>query len=127
MYPVSVKAVLLTQDSKVVLLLNEREEWELPGGQIQPGESSVECLVREIREELDVNIQVGQLIDIYLFEVIPKRHVFVATYSCSVVGTFAPRLSHEHKRIGLFLPEELPMNLPNGYRSSISSALRSSD
>ena len=127
MYPVSVKAVLLNRDGKVVLLLNEREEWELPGGQIQAGESSVECLVREIREELDVNIQVGQLIDTYLFEVIAKRHVFVATYSCSVVGTFAPRLSHEHKRIGLFLPEELPMNLPNGYRSSISSALKNSN
>ncbi len=54
MYPVSVKAVLLNRDGKVVLLLNEREEWELPGGQIQAGESSVECLVREIREELDV-------------------------------------------------------------------------
>ena len=127
MYPVSVKAVLLNRDGKVVLLLNEREEWELPGGQIQAGESSVECLVREIREELDVNIQVGQLIDAYLFEVIPKRHVFVVTHSCSVVGTFAPRLSHEHKRIGLFLPEGLPMNLPNGYRSSISSALKNSN
>jgi ADP-ribose pyrophosphatase YjhB (NUDIX family) len=127
MYPVSVKAVLLNRDGKVVLLLHEREEWELPGGQIQAGESSDECHVREIREVLDVNIQVGQLIDTYLFEVIPKRHVFVATYSCSVVGTFAPRLSHEHKRIGLFLPEELPMNLPNGYRSSISSALKNSN
>jgi len=44
MYPVSVKAVLLNRDGKVVLLLNEREEWELPGGQIQPGESSVDAL-----------------------------------------------------------------------------------
>jgi 8-oxo-dGTP pyrophosphatase MutT (NUDIX family) len=127
MYTVSVKGVLLTQDRKVVLLLNERKEWELPGGQINPGESSAECLAREIREELDVNVQVGHLIDSYLFEVIPKRHVFIATYFCSVVGTFAPRLSHEHKRIGLFLPEELPMNLPTGYRSSIASALQSSD
>jgi 8-oxo-dGTP pyrophosphatase MutT (NUDIX family) len=126
MYTVSIKGVLFAPDHKVILLFNERKEWELPGGQIEPGESSAECLAREIREELDVNVQVGHLIDTYLFEVIPKRHVFIATYSCSVVGTFAPQLSHEHKRIGLFLPEELPMNLPTGYRSSIVSALRSS-
>ena len=125
MYTVSVKGVLLTPDRKVVLLFNERKEWGLPGGQIEPGESSAECLAREIREELNINVQVEHLIDTYLFEVIPKRHVFIATYLCSVVGTFAPRLSHEHKRIGLFLPEELPMNLPTGYRSSIAFALQS--
>ena len=53
MYPVSVKGVLLAPSGEVVLLLNEREEWELPGGRIELGESSVECLAREIREDLD--------------------------------------------------------------------------
>jgi 8-oxo-dGTP pyrophosphatase MutT (NUDIX family) len=127
MYTVSVKGVVLAPDNKVVLLLNERKEWELPGGQIEPGESSAQCLAREIQEELNIEVRVGRLIDTYLFEVIPRRHVFIATYLCSVLGTFAPRVSHEHKRIGLFLPEELPSNLPAAYRSSIAFALKSSD
>jgi 8-oxo-dGTP pyrophosphatase MutT (NUDIX family) len=125
MYTVSVKGVLLSPDGKVVLLLNEREEWELPGGQIAPDESSAECLAREIEEELGVRVQVGQPVDTYLFEVIPARHVFIATYRCVIVGPFEPRLSHEHKRMGLFSPDGLPTNLPPGYRSSIELALQS--
>lgn len=127
MYTVSIKAVLLTPDSQVVLLLNERGEWELPGGQLEVGESPAGCLAREIREELGVSVRVRHPIDNYLFEVIPHRHVFIATYSCSVLGAFVSRISHEHKRVGVFSPEKLPMNLPAGYRSSTASALQSSD
>jgi 8-oxo-dGTP diphosphatase len=33
--------------------------WELPGGKVEPGETDVEALIRECREELDVDIAVG--------------------------------------------------------------------
>lgn len=123
-YPVSIKGVLFAPDGKVVLLLNEREEWELPGGRIEAGESPPECLAREIEEELNVRVAVGQPLDTYLFEVLPGKHVFIATYRCGIVGSFEPRLSCEHKRIGLFLPSALPANLPQGYRTSIASAAK---
>lgn len=121
MYPVSVKGVLLSPKGEVVLLLNEREEWELPGGRIELGESSPECLAREIQEELNVQVDVGMPIDTYLFEVIPGKHVFIATYRCALVGPFHPSLSHEHKKLGLFMPEALPKNVPMGYRTSIAA------
>ena len=35
-------------------------KWELPGGKIEPGESAEKCLVREIKEELDIDIKVKQ-------------------------------------------------------------------
>ena len=123
MYPVSVKGVLFSPSKEVVLLLNEREQWELPGGRIELGESSVECLAREILEELNVRVHVGSPIDTYLFEVVPARHVFIATYRCVPFGPFEPSLSSEHKRIGLFAPSALPANLPHGYRSSIEASL----
>lgn len=123
MFPVSIKGVLQNPEGKVVLMLNERDEWELPGGRIELGETAQECLAREIAEELDVNVAVRTPVDSYLFEVIPGKHVFISTYRCQLLGEFRPTISHEHKKIGLFDPAQLPVNLPGGYRESIAKAL----
>jgi len=121
MFVVSVKGVLAAPSGEVVLLMNERDEWELPGGRIEMGESSTECLAREIREELSLDVAVGAPLDTYLFEVIPGKHVFIATYACTLQGAFDAVISHEHKRIGLFAPDALPERLPPGYRASIAA------
>jgi 8-oxo-dGTP pyrophosphatase MutT (NUDIX family) len=123
MFPVSIKGVLQSPEGLVVLMLNERDEWELPGGRIELGETAADCLAREIAEELDVEIEVGEPLDSYLFEVIPGKYVFISTYRCQLLGGFMPTISHEHKEIGLFDPARLPANLPKGYRDSIQKAL----
>ncbi|WZB64392.1 NUDIX domain-containing protein [Achromobacter xylosoxidans] len=90
---------------------------------MEAGESSEECLAREIHEELNLQAVIGSPIDTYLFEVIPSKRVFIATYRCAMAGPYTPALSDEHKRIGLFPLHALPGNLPGGYRRSIESAI----
>lgn len=121
MYPVSIKGVFHTPAGEVVLLMNERDEWELPGGRIELGETPEQCVAREIREELSLSVATEELLDSYLFEVILGKHVFVVTYGCRLTGPFTPCISDEHKRIGTFPPDKLPANLPHGYRSSIAA------
>ncbi len=123
----SVKGILRSPKGELVLLMNERNEWELPGGRIERGESSQVCLSREIREELNLDVQVDHPVDTYLFEVIQGRYVFIATYVCNLIGAFSPSLSHEHKKLGLFAPDALPNNLPDGYRRSIEAICQASE
>jgi 8-oxo-dGTP pyrophosphatase MutT (NUDIX family) len=123
-YPVSIKGVLFTPQREVVLMRNERDEWELPGGRIEPDETPPRCLAREIAEELSLQVEVGSLIDAYLFEVIPGKRVFICTYQCTLVGEFTPKISAEHVEIGLFAPDNLPRCLPAGYCASVLGALR---
>lgn len=120
-FPVSIKGVL-TVAGKFVLLRNEREEWELPGGRIDPGESPEFCVVREIEEELGIKAEIAGILDTWLFEVLPGKHVFIVTYACTTKENVAEllQISHEHKELGLFpLEEALGLKMPDGYKDSL--------
>jgi 8-oxo-dGTP pyrophosphatase MutT (NUDIX family) len=121
MVPVSVKGVLFV-DGKVVLMLNERNEWELPGGRMDAGETPTQALMREFEEELSIRVEPTGIIDSYVFEVIPSKFVSIVTYGCHLSGEFVPQLSAEHVEYALHAPEDLRnLPLPAGYRKSIEA------
>ena len=70
-YPFPSKASC-SHDGRVLLLLNERGEWDLPGGRPDPGEDHRAALKREVREETGLDVEVGALLDEHLFEVLPR-------------------------------------------------------
>ena len=118
-FPVSIKGVVFV-GARVVLLKNERAEWELPGGRLEAGEAPPVCVVREIREELAIDVAVAELLDCWLYEVLPGQEVVIVTYGCRYDGDGDIRRSHEHSAVGLFdLAEIDGLPMPEGYRRSI--------
>jgi 8-oxo-dGTP pyrophosphatase MutT (NUDIX family) len=125
-YPVSIKGVLI-QDGRVLLLLNERGEWDLPGGRPDPGEDHRAALVREVREETGLAVEVGALVDEHLFEVLPQRFVRIVAYACTLQADSAVALSHEHHEASWIelstLGERVAGRLlPKGYLGAIRQA-----
>lgn len=121
-YPVSVKGVLV-RDGRVLLVRNEREEWELPGGRIEAGETPEQCVIREISEESGLPVQVVEIVDAWMYHItVAAKDVFIVTYGCRSDSDAAPVVSHEHNRIGEFTEDEVPgLTMPDGYKRSIAA------
>lgn len=76
---------------------NYKDWWEFPGGKIEPGETPQEALRREIREELDTIVSVGELLDTIEYDY-PEFHLSMQCFRCTIVSGELTLLEHEAAR-----------------------------
>ena len=88
MKTIRVVAAIIRKDNKIFATQRGygdfKDGWEFPGGKIQEGETPQEALKREIMEELDTEIEVGELIDTIEYDY-PEFHLSMDCFWCSIV------------------------------------------
>ncbi len=85
-----VTAAVMVRDEKVLIAQREAGShmefrWEFPGGKLEPGETTEECIVREIKEELDMSIEVLDIYKAVQFAYNDKE-ILLLCYLCRVIG-----------------------------------------
>ncbi|HXF11375.1 MAG TPA: 8-oxo-dGTP diphosphatase MutT [Desulfuromonadaceae bacterium] len=86
---IDVSAALIFRDGKLLVARRHPDVhlgglWEFPGGKRDPHETFEQCLVREIREELGVEISVGRLFE-EIVHTYPEKTVHLKFYICAVI------------------------------------------
>ncbi|RJL32702.1 NUDIX domain-containing protein [Bailinhaonella thermotolerans] len=128
----SATACVFDDDGRLLIALHETGVWAPPGGAVDPDESPADAAVRELREELDLEIAVDGLIGAYggpEFRVLYPNgdltaYVLIA-YGCRVVGDGVPvpdgeevtdaRFVTEEELSGYRLPSWTPLVLPDAF------------
>src|ERR1700733_6756089 len=133
-WPVSVKGVVLDARRRVLLLMNEREGWELPGGLLERGSgedggggdgSPEQAVEREVHEETGWRVAAGPLIDggVWIYEPIPGRRILIVTYGCTLLTpALPPVISSGQTDFGRVAAGEVDkLALPAGYKRSVAA------
>lgn len=95
--------ILAVQRSEIMRL---PLKWEFPGGKIKHGESPEQCVVREVAEELNLQITVGQPLSPVNHDY-PDFSVTLYPFICTMVS--GELMLHEHKTLLWLSPHEIPL------------------
>ena len=114
MKTVIVTAALIIEQGKILVTQRKKDSshgllWEFPGGKVKEGEEPRDALRRELREELDVEVEVGMIFDT-IFYSYPEYPILLLVYRCRIEkGSLKPIGCHDLRWVNLRELETLAM------------------
>lgn len=112
---------LIFDENNKILLCHRRDYdlWNLPGGTMELGESPWECVVREVKEETGLKVEITRLAGVYNK---PDKDELVFSFVCRAVGGKLT-LNEEADKIEYFSIKDLPANISQKQVARIHDAL----
>ena len=129
-FPLICSDGVILNNGKVLLIKRKIKPfkgfWTIPGGHIDFGETSQESLIREIKEETNIDVEVVNLIKIYDN---PKRdpwgHIISITYLCKPINTNSIFKENEEVQSLYWCDiDKLPKNIGFDHRIMINDGIR---
>jgi ADP-ribose pyrophosphatase YjhB (NUDIX family) len=118
--PRVVQAVVRCERGVLLATRRELQGWELPGGEVNAGESDEAALVREVREETGLDVAIERLVGVY--ERSGFRSHTAHVFACRPTGG-ALRSSGETPTVAWFDPARLPDGIFPWFRVPLDDAL----
>jgi 8-oxo-dGTP diphosphatase len=112
--PVPACGVVIEKEGKILLVKRKynpyKGDWSLPAGFMEYDESPQECAIREIKEELNVDIKLDGLFGVYSGKDDPRTHAVLIMYWAEIIdGELKP--GDDAEEIRFFAQVEIPANI----------------
>lgn len=119
-YPKVVVGCFILNAKREILLVRSYKwpgKWVVMGGHIEWGETISDAAVREVREEVGLEVKFVQIIEVAEFVLSPEFHAqkhFVALQvECQVVGDEVPKIDHDEIQEAKYFPLDETVKLPD--------------
>ncbi|EKO3824811.1 NUDIX domain-containing protein [Vibrio harveyi] len=110
-----VAAVILNQNNQLLLQKKSDGSWSLPAGMIEPGESPSQAVIREVREETGLAVEVERVLGVFGGEGFgfaypngDQVEYTVIMFKCQQTGQFAEDLDEETLELAWFSRSDMP-------------------
>jgi 8-oxo-dGTP diphosphatase len=108
---IPVVCAIIEQDDLVLCALRSEHmslpgKWEFPGGKLELNELPIEALIREVNEELNIEIQIIEALPIAEHAYVPEKIIQLIPYRCTIVGNEKPSAT-EHAELRWVKKDEL--------------------
>lgn len=108
---IHVVCAIIEQDGLVLCALRSEHmslpgKWEFPGGKLEVNELPEEALIREVNEELNIEIRIIEALPIAEHAYVPEKIIQLIPYRCAIVGNETPSAT-EHSELRWMKKDEL--------------------